>query len=502
MPELLAGGEAGAIMIQAIQGWLTVEHGFATWVVGLLVLPLLAVLLIFGARELLLKIVARLAGDRMHRAGWRRVTRFVAILLSMGAVSLIIRSHVTEIAAALSPEREELTERIIGGLLRFLGSTAVLALLLAAAGRVFRGIDGRLDAWSERSGGLRLQQAELMEPQRIAQIAKQALRIARFALILFLFYLYIPVALSSYSATAPFAHRVMPLVLQPLAAIGLAIVRYIPNLITLIVIGVVIRWVLKLFKIFMSAVGKGQIVLGSFKPAWAAVTYRLGHILGIIFAIVVMYPLLPGAESPVFRGVSVFLGVVLTFGGGSSVSNLVSGVILTYNSTFEIGDRVRMGDAVGDVLELGLFFTLIRTLDNERVSVPNGVALKGEIVNVSEASDLGGLKLRITAGIGYDTAWQQVYDLLIAAARKTENVRSEPAPTVLQSSLDDYAVTYTLVAALDDPKKALDTRSELSQNIQDAFNEAGVEIMTPAVRAVRDSLGPAIPEKYLPGAVS
>ncbi len=485
-------------MIQAIQQWLTTEHGFATWVVGLFVLPLLAVLLIFGARELLLKIVARLAGDRMHRAQWRRVTRTAAILLSLVAVGLIIRSHATEIATALSPESREGTERIVVGLVRFLGSTAVLVLLLLAAGRVFAAIDAWLDAWSERSGGFRLQQVELLEPERVARIGKLALRIGRVALILFLFYLYIPVALSSLPATEPFAHRVIPFVLGPLAAIGLAIVRYIPNLITLILIVVVIRWALKLFKIFMSAVGEGEIVLGSFKPAWAAQTYRLVHILGIIFAVVLMYPFLPGSDSAVFKGLSVFIGAALTFGAGASISNLVSGVMLTYNSTFEIGDRVRMGETVGDVIELGLFFTLLRTLDNERVSVPNAVALKGEVVNISEASDLGGLKLRITAGIGYDTEWQQVYDLLKEAARRTDNVRPEPEPTVLQSSLDDYAVTYTLVAVLDDPRKALDTRSELSQNIQDAFNEAGVEIMTPAVRAVRDSLDPAIPEQYLP----
>jgi len=484
-------------MIQAIQQWLTVEHGVATWVVGLIVLPLLAVLLIFGARELLLKIVSRLAGDRMHRAQWQRVTRFVAILLSLIAVAVIMQSHATEIAEALSPQAVQRTESIVLGLVRFLASTAVLALLLAAARRAFAAIVAWLDAWSERSGGLRLQQAELLEPEKAARIGKLALRIARFALILFLFYLYIPLALSSFPATQPFAHRVMPFVLGPLAAIGIAIVRYLPSLITVLLIVVLVRWTLKLFKIFMSAVGEGQIVLGSFKPTWAAQTYRLGHILAVIFAIIVMYPFLPGSDSAVFKGVSLFLGAVLTFGGGASVSSLVSGVILTYNNTFEIGDRVRMGEVVGDVLELGLFFTLLQTLDNERVSVPNAVALKGEVVNISEASDLGGLKLRITVRIGYDTDWQQVEDLLNAAARRTSNVRSEPEPTVLQSSLDEYAVAYTVVVALEDPTKARDTRSHLFQNIQDAFNEAGVEIMTPAVRAVRDSPDPAIPEKYL-----
>jgi small-conductance mechanosensitive channel len=482
--------------MQAIQQWLTAELGFAAWVITLFVLPLIAVLLIFGARELLLMGVSRLVGDRMHREQWRRVTRTAAIILSLVAIGLIVRAQASEIATVLSPESREVTERIIIGLVRFLGSTAILVLLLLASRRAFAGIDSWLDAWRERSGGFRLQQVTLLEPEQAAGAGKLALRIARFALILFLVYLYIPAALSSFPATEPFAHRVMPAVLGPLAAIGLAIVRYIPNLITLVLIFIVIRWALRLFKIFMGAVSEGHITLGSFKPAWASQTYRLVHIMAVGFAIVVMYPLLPGSDTAVFKGVSVFIGAALTFGGGATVSNLVSGVMLTYNNTFEIGDRVRMGHTVGDVLELGLFFTLLRTLDNERVSVPNAVALKGEVVNISEASDLGGLKLRFNVGIGYDADWQQVEDLLKAAARRTSNVRSEPEPTVDQSSLDDYAVTYTLVIALDDPKKARDTRTHLSQNIQDAFNEAGVEIMTPSVRAVRDSQSPAIPDKY------
>jgi small-conductance mechanosensitive channel len=489
-------------LIQAIEQWLVAEHGFAGWVVGLFVLPLLAVLLIFGARELLLMAVSRFAGDRMHRAQWHRATRFVAILLSVTAVGFIFRTHATAIATALSPEGAAGTERLIVGAVRLLFSTALLVLLLIALRRAFRSIDAWLDGWEERSGGFRLQQVTLLEPKQIARIGKVALRVARFALILFLFYLYFPVALSAFPATEPFAGRIMPFVLQPLAAIGLAIVRYIPNLITLILIAVVLRWVLKLLRIFMSAVGEGEIVLGAFEPAWAAQTYRLVRILSIIFALVLMWPFLPGSDSVVFHGVAVFVGAVLTFGAGSSVSNLVSGVILTYNTTFEIGDRVRIGQEVGDVLDIGLFFTRIRTLDNERVSVPNVVAMQHRIVNVSEASTLGGLKLRIPVGIGYDTEWQQVHDLLKEAARRTDNLRSEPEPTVLQSSLDDYAVTYTLVVALDDPTKARATRSELSQNIQDTFNEAGVEIMTPSVRAVRDSLDPAIPEKYLSDAQS
>ncbi len=483
--------------MEAIGHWLTAELGFADWIVGLFVLPLLAVLLIFGLRELILAVVSRIAGDRMHRAAWRRGTRFLALILSLLAVVLILKAYAAEIAIALSTESVERTEHIIVGLVRIVGYTAALALLLLGMKRAFQALDARLEAWSATSTGFRFQEIVILGSGRAAKAAQLALRILRFGLILFLFYLYIPLVLTSIPATEPFAHRVMPLVLQPLAQIGLSIVRYIPNLITVILIVVVFRWGLHLFRIFMSALGSGDITLGSFNPAWADVTYRLVHMLAVIFAIVVMYPFLPGSGSAIFKGASVFVGALLTFGGRSSVDNLISGVILTYNRTFEIGDRVRIGDTIGDVMELGMFVTLVRTLEKERVAIPNTVILQGEIVNLSEASAAGGLRLRIPVGIGYDTEWQQVYDLLVGAAKKTSNVASDPEPAVDQSSLDDYAVTYTLVVALEDPKKTLETRTELSEKIQDAFNEAGLEIMTPAVRAVRNSLDPAIPDKYV-----
>jgi len=482
--------------MQAIGNWLISEHGIAAWIVGLFVLPGLAVLLIIGLREIMLKIVQRIAGDRMHTAVWRRGTRYLVIFASLVAIGLILKAFAPSIASVVIPDNQAHVETILLGLVRLVFSTAILALLLVGLKRGFATLDGRLESWHTASGGFHFQNVVLVESGQAAGVLRIGLRILRFGLILFLFYLYIPVAMSSIPATERLAKAVMPFVLQPLAHIGLAIVGYIPNLITVILIIVVFVWVYRLLRIFMSAVGSGDIKLGSFDPAWADQTYRLVHILGIIFAIIVIYPFLPGSDSSVFKGVSVFVGAVITFGGRSSIDNLISGVILTYNKTFEVGDRVRVGNAIGDVMELGLFVTLVRTLDGEQVTVPNTVIMQQRIVNLSEASKAGGLKLRLAVGIGYDTEWQQVHDLLISAAKKTSNVRSDPKPIVEQTSLDNYAVTYTLVVALEDLKILRATRSELLENIQDAFNEAGLEIMTPAVRAIRNSLDPAIPDKY------
>jgi len=390
----------------------------------------------------------------------------------------------------------ERAEHLIVGLIRMLGYTAILAVLLLAVKRGFDALDGRLQAWSDSSGGLRFQDVVLLDSEHAANLARLSLRILRFGLVLFLLYLYFPIMLSSIPATEQFAHRVMPHVLESLSGFGRAIVGYLPNLIRLILILVVVTWALRLFKIFMDAVGSGDIALGSFNPVWADQTYRLVHLLVLIFTVVLIYPLLPGSDSPIFKGVSVFAGALLAFGGRGSVDSLVAGVILTYSPTFEVGDRVRIGSTLGDVVERGSFVTSLQTVDNEVVAIPNSVVLQSAIVNLSEASSLGGLKIRIPIGIGYETEWQQVYELLVGAAKKTNNVRHDPEPSVLQTSLDDYSVTYTLVAALDNPRKSRATRSELSENIQDAFNEAGLEIMTPSVQAIRNSLDPVIPAKY------
>ncbi len=483
--------------MEAIGSWLAAELGLAPWVVGLLVLPLPSVSLIYGIRELILVVVSRFAAGRAHIETWRRTTRYAAVLLSLVAVAYALTAYAAEIATALTPGGEARTEHTLIAVVRTVGLTALLALLLLGMKRGFASLEVGLEKRCKESAGIHFQGVVFVDPEQLADLVRLALRVVRFGLVLFLFYLYIPLVLTGIPLTEPFAHRVMPLVLEPLAGIGIAIVRYIPDLITLILIVVVFRWVVRLFRIFMDAVGRGDIKLGSFNPAWAVSTFRLVHVLAIIFAIVLIYPFLPGSDSAVFRGVSVFLGALATFGGRSFVSDLIAGLMLTYNQTFEAGDRVRIAGTTGDVLHIGTFFTLVQSLDNERVSVPNSLAKEGEIVNVSEAANLGGLKLRVGAGIGYDTEWQQVYELLIGAGEKTNNVRSDPRPDVEQVSLDDYAVAYTLVVVLEDPKKRLATRTELLENIQDAFNEAGLEIMTPAVRAVRDSLDPAIPEKYL-----
>jgi len=223
----------------------------------------------------------------------------------------------------------------------------------------------------------------------------------------------------------------------------------------------------------------------------------------VLGTLMLVYSFRLGAGSELFKGFSLFVGALFTLGASSSVANVISGVTLTYTRSFRLGDRVQIGETIGDVTSKGLFVTRIRTRLNEEVTVPNMVALGGRVVNFSSAPERGeGLGLQVTAGIGYDVDWRQVHELMKAAAGETENILPEPAPYVMQNSLNDFAVEYILVAFTDQPKVMIQTRSALRQNVLDSFNEAGVEIMTPDVAALRNSVEPAIPAAHVPDATS
>ena len=212
----------------------------------------------------------------------------------------------------------------------------------------------------------------------------------------------------------------------------------------------------------------------------------------------VSYPYLPGASSQFFQGFSVFFGALVTFGSAGIISNIVAGIVLTYTKSFRIGDMVKIGDAVGVMLEKTIFVVRLRNARNEEITLPSSSVLSSSVTNFSARARTDGLVLTVSAGIGYDVDWRTVHRLMLEAATRTEHIRSEPAPRVWQNSLGDYAVNYELRAATDRPEVMFDTRSKLTQNVLDAFNRAGVEIMTPSILAHRDASTLAVPGEQYP----
>lgn len=346
--------------------------------------------------------------------------------------------------------------------------------------------------------GVKIRAYELFTADSQVKAMYLALNFLRWVIILLIIYLMLPVLFSIFPWTKTLSGTLFGYILSPVKKILLAIWNYLPNLVTIIVIVFVFRYVFRGIKFLRDEIQKGALTIPGFYPDWATPTYQIIRILIFAFMVIVIFPYLPGSDSPVFQGVSVFLGILFTFGSSGSLSNIVAGLVLTYMRAFKIGDRVKIGDVTGDIIEKTMLVTRIRTIKNEDITIPNSTVMNSHTINFSSAAQDVGLIIHTTVTIGYDVPWKQVHELLIAAAVAGEHILEDPKPFVLQTSLDDYYVSYQINAYTKEPSKQAIIYSSVHQNIQDKFNEAGVEIMSPHYRAVRDGNLVTIPADYLP----
>jgi len=270
--------------------------------------------------------------------------------------------------------------------------------------------------------------------------------------------------------------------MRPLKVLGAGLVDAVPSLIFLAVLAVVTRFLLKLVRLFFEGIAEGRVVFSGFDADWARPTYRLVRFGIIALAAVVAYPYIPGSSSDAFKGVSLLLGIVVSLGSSSITGNTLAGITMTYRRAFREGDLVKIGEHVGEVQKIRTLVTHLRTLKNEEVTVPNSVILGTHVLNYSAMAASNGLILHTTVGIGYETPWRQVEAMLLEAAGRVRvpGLKPTPPPFVLQQALGDFCVTYELNVYCDQPKYMLDQLSALHQNVQDVFNEYGVQIMTPA----------------------
>lgn len=354
--------------------------------------------------------------------------------------------------------------------------------------------DGR-DKWIK---GIKVRGYELFTAQKQVVAMHVALNILRWIFVFLIIYLMLPVLFGIFPWTKTLSGTLFGYVLNPLKNIFMAIWDYIPKLISILIILFVFRYVFKALRFFRHEVERGALVIPGFYADWAAPTYQIIRILIIAFMLIVIFPLLPGSDSEVFRGVSVFLGILFTFSSSGSLSNIFAGLVLTYMRAFKIGDRVKIGDSVGDIIEKTLLVTRVRTIKNEDITIPNSTVLSSHTVNYSAAAGDVGLIVHTTVTIGYDVPWKHVHELLANAATDTIYIINNPKPFVLQTSLDDFYVSYQVNAYTKEPSKQAEIYSSLHQNIQDKFNEAGVEIMSPHYKALRDGNQTTIPADYLP----
>jgi small-conductance mechanosensitive channel len=349
----------------------------------------------------------------------------------------------------------------------------------------------------KRIRGIKIRNFILFDAKQQVNALLNANTVLKWLLIALLVYIALPILFGIFPWTEGFAATLFGYILNPLTKMGLGFWNYLPDLITILVIIFVFRYVLKGIHFLKNEIEKGNLELPGFYPDWANPTFQIVRIIVFAFMLIVIFPYLPGSDSAVFQGVSVFLGFLFTFGSAGSLSNIIAGLILTYMRLFKIGDRVKIGEVVGDVIEKSLLVTRIRTIKNEIISIPNSTVMGSHTINYSSDAPEKGLIIHSTVTIGYDVPWKEMHQALIDAASKTALVLTDPKPFVLQTSLDDFYVSYEINAYVNEPNKQALIYSELHQNIQDVCNEKGIEIMSPHYRAARDGSRTTIPRSYL-----
>jgi small-conductance mechanosensitive channel len=391
------------------------------------------------------------------------------------------RFTLKNIKSAIETERTLKTPRTL--LMRIgysLTAILILAILLFLSVFVFKKIQVAIKGPLQKYiGPFKLGSIELLSHETVSDFLLTLTKAFSVLSIFSIFYFYVPIALSFFPLTANLAPKLLAQLMEPIKTISNSIILFFPDLVSILFITIITKFFLRVIRLFFIRVGRGNITLNNFYPEWADPTYKLIRMMVIALALVAAFPYIPGSKSPAFQAVSVFLGVLLSLGSSSAISNIVAGVVLTYMRPFKMGDRVKIADTMGDVIEKSLLITRIRTTKNVNITIPNSMVLASHIINYSSSAQDLGLILNTQVTIGYDTPWKKVHELLINAAKKTESILKNPAPFVLQISLNDFTITYEINAYTQDSNSMANLYSRLHENIQNEFNEAGVEILSP-----------------------
>lgn len=346
-----------------------------------------------------------------------------------------------------------------------------------------------------RLKSISIQDYELLDKRKQVQLLVFLASMVRYLFMFLQLLLSVPLVFSVFPPTKNLAYQLLSYIWNPVKGIITGVLSYIPNLFTIFVICLAIKYLVRMFHYLAKEIQEEKLKLSGFYPDWAMPTYHIVRFLLYAFMIAMIYPYLPGANSGVFQGISVFVGLIVSLGSSTVIGNIIAGLVITYMRPFKIGDRIKLNDTTGNVVEKTPLVTRIRTPKNEVVTIPNSFVMSSHTVNFSQSAREYGLILHSEVSIGYDVPWRTVNRLLIEAALNTLGVVDDPRPFVLSTSLSDWYPVYQVNAYIKDADRLSQIYSDLHQNIQDRFNEEGVEIMSPHYMAVRDGNASTIPAK-------
>ncbi|NQW30200.1 MAG: mechanosensitive ion channel [Ignavibacteria bacterium] len=291
-------------------------------------------------------------------------------------------------------------------------------------------------------------------------------------------YIYATFVLNRFPITRPWGEGMSDAIIDVIGVIVSSIIAAVPNLAFVVVIIIVARFTQRFVAKVFDKIEDGTIQISMISVETITPTRRITAVLIWLFAIAVIYPFLPGAQSDAFKGVSVLFGLMISLGASGIVGQGMSGLILLYLRTVRTGELITVGEITGTVLKIGFFNTRIQTSFREEVTLANSVLMNSTIINHSRFQE-GQVAHTTAVTIGYDTPWRQVHEMLHQAAVDCELVSTEPPPSIAQTSLRDFYVEYKMTVLLIDPLQRLEAITQLHGKIQDVFNRNGVQIMSP-----------------------
>ena len=379
----------------------------------------------------------------------------------------------------------------------FLLSLGVLIGMIKFINFLFRKLNGRLSKIEKKFLKKNGYILKYFIPKNTANIFVFIANIIRIIIIILFFLVYSPFMFSFF----PWARHVVGLfygyISTPIKYMFYGFVDFIPSLFFIIIISFFARYIVRVGKEIALDIDASKLIFKNFHKDWAMPTEKIFRVLVYAMSLILIFPYIPGSGSSAFQGVSIFIGAIISFGSTSAISNIIAGIVITYMRPFQLGDRVKINGIVGDVVEKTILITHLNTAKNEDVTIPNANILLGTITNYSKNKE-NFIILHTTITLGYDLPWQTVEKLLLAAANNTQLIEKEPIPFVLQTSLDDYYVSYELNVYTKHDKKMPFIYSEIHKNILEIFNDAGVEILSPAYMAARDGSLTTVPSKLKP----
>ena len=386
-------------------------------------------------------------------------------------------SAMRSLAEALQARTAERSWPVIrSGLLHTLIGLVILVVLCAAA---WKGQSWLVKFLRKKAGSTSLTLFRVDVLPHIAAAIYGMLRLVAWTLTLSLIYIWITLSLRRFPYTEPWGRQAGSYVVNSLRDLAITVLNGLPGLAMVALIFIVTRWIVRMASALFEQVAAGTISVTWMDADVAHATKRIFSAIVWIFAIIVAYPYIPGSHTDAFKGLSVFFGLLISLGSTGIINQIMSGLFVVYSKTLKRSEWVKVNETEGEVLEVGLLAAKIRTIEGQEVTIPNSVLVGTPTRNYTRLGHPDGMSLSSTVTIGYDAPWRQVHALLELAADRTPNISKVSKATVVQKQLSDFYVEYTLIARLDDERLRIQTVSNLNSAIQDAFNEFGVQIMSP-----------------------